>query len=94
MNAPELYEEITQDFFARYNKDKDSNELLSIQSFLDNINNEDIKNKKDAWEEFKIIKNKVKSENLREYIKDLELSIFGYDYEEPEYEKSISERQK
>ena len=34
MNAPELYEEITQDVFARYNKDKDSNELLSIQSFL------------------------------------------------------------
>ena len=94
MNATELYEEISQDVFARYNKDKDSNELLSIQSLLDNINNEDIKNKKDAWEEFKTIKYKVKSENLREYIKDLELSTFGYDYEEPEYEESISERTK
>ena len=94
MNDPELYEEISQDVFALYNKDKDSNELLSIQSFLDNINDEYIKNKKDAWKESKTIKNNVKTENLRECIKDLELSIFGYDYEEPEYGESIAERTK
>ena len=53
MHDPELYEEISQDVFARYNKDKYSLELLSIQNFLDNMNNEYIKNKKDAWKEFK-----------------------------------------
>ena len=94
MYDPELYEEISQDVFARYNKDKDSNELLSIQTFLDNINEEYIKNKKDALEEFKTVKNNVKSGNLREYIKELELSIFGHDDEELEYEESIAERTK
>ena len=94
MHDPELYEEISQDIFARYNKDKDSNELLSIQSFLDSINEEYIKNKKDALSEFRIVKNNVESENLRDYIKDLELAIFGYYDEEPEYEESIAERTK
>ena len=64
MYNPQLYEEISQEGFARYNQDKDSNELLSIQSFLDNINEEYIKNKKDALKEFKTVKNNVKSENL------------------------------
>ena len=94
---PQLYDEISQNVFARYNKDKDSNELLSIQNFLDNINEEYIKNKKDALEDFKTVKNNVKSENLRGYIKDLELAIFGYDYddnEKPKYEESIAERTK
>ena len=48
-------------------------------------------------EEFKTVKNNVKSKNLRDYIKDLELAIFGYDYddnEEPKYEESIAERTK
>ena len=95
MYDPELYEDISQDVFARYNKDKDFNELESIQSFLDNINDEYIKNKKDALEEFKTVKNNVKSENLRDYIKDLELAIFGHDDdEEPEYKESIAERTK
>ena len=87
MHDPKLYEEISQDVFARYNKDKDSLELLSIQSFLGNINDEYIKNKKDALSEFRTVKNHVKSKNLRDYIKDLELAIFGHDDEEPEYEE-------
>ena len=98
MHDPELYEEISQDVFARYNKDKYSNELLSIQSFLDNINNEYIENKKDAWKEFKTIRNNVKSENLKDIVKELEFAIFGYDDndddEELEYEESIAERTK
>ena len=53
MYNPQLYDEINQNVFARYNKDKHSNELKSIQTFLDNITNEHIKNKKDALEEFK-----------------------------------------
>ena len=67
MHDPELYEDISQDVFARYNKDKFSLELLSIQSFLDNINNEYIKNKKDAWKEFKTIKNNAKSKKIKRY---------------------------
>ena len=94
MYNPQLYDKISQDVFARCNKDKHSNELLSIQNFLENITNEYIKNKKDALEEFKTVKNNVKSGNLRDYIKDLELAIFEHDNEEPKYEESIEERTK
>ena len=94
MSDPALYEEISQDVFARYNEDPYSLELLSIQSFLDDINSKYIKNKKDALSKFKSIKNKVKSKNLIDYIKDLELTIFGYDENESEYEESIAERTK
>ena len=41
----ELFNKISNDVTRRYNKNKDSFELLSIQNFLDNINNEHIKNK-------------------------------------------------
>ena len=71
MYNPQLYDEISQDVVARYNKDKDSNELLSIKTFLDNITSEYIKNKKDALEEFKTVKNNVKSENLKDIVKEL-----------------------
>ena len=71
MYNPQLCDEISQDVVARYNKDKDSNELLSIKTFLDNITNEYIKNKKDALEEFKTVKNNVKSENLKDIVKEL-----------------------
>ena len=73
----QLYDKISQDVVDRYNKDKKSNELKSIQTFLDNIINEYIKNKKDALEEFKTMKNNVKSENLKGIVKELELAIFG-----------------
>ena len=97
MYNPQLYNEISEDVVDRHNKDKKSNELKSIQTFLDNITNEYIKNKKDALEEFKIVKNNVKSENLKDIVKELERAIFGYDYddnEEPKYEESIAERTK
>ena len=94
----QLYDEISQDVVPIYNKDKHSNELKSIQTFLDDITNEYIKNKKDAFEEFKTVKNNVKSENLKDIVKELERAIFGYDYdddnEEPKYEESIAERTK
>ena len=35
----QLYDKISQDVVARYNKDTHSNELISIQTFLDNITN-------------------------------------------------------
>ena len=98
MYNPKLYDEISQYVSYTYNKDKNSNELKSIQTFLDNITNEYIKNKKDALEEFKTVKNNVKSENLKDIVKELERAIFGYDYdddnEELKYEESIAERTK
>ena len=49
-------------------------------------------------EEFKTVKNNVKSENLKDILRELESAIFGYDYdddnEEPKDEESIAERTK
>ena len=97
MYNPQLYDEISHDVIDRYHKDKKSNELKSIETFLDNVTNEYIKNKKDALEKFKTIKNNVKSENLKDIVKKLELAIFGYvddDDDEPKYEECIAERTK
>ena len=52
---------------------------MLIQSFLDNTNNEHIKNKKDAREELKKLKNNVKSGELKDIVKELERAIFGYE---------------
>ena len=52
---------------------------LTFRTFIDNINNERVKNKKDAREEIKNAKKNVKSEALKEIVKDLEQSIFGDD---------------
>ena len=109
MHNPQLYDKISQDVVGKYNEGKKSNELKSIQNFLDNITNEYINNKKDALEEFKTIKNNVKSENLKGIVKELDLAKFGYDCDddddddddddyddddEPKYEENIAERTK
>ena len=60
-------------------KDRDSTELLSIQSFLDAINNEDITNKDDARKEFIKLKKNVNSDKLKDIVKELERAIFGYE---------------
>ena len=62
MYNPQLYDKVSHDVVDRYNKDKKSNEFKSIQTFLDSITNEYIKNKKDALEEFKTIKIMLKVE--------------------------------
>ena len=54
----QLYKQINEDVFAKYRKDKDSFELLSIKTFLDNINSSITKNKKDARKEFNTVKKK------------------------------------
>ena len=55
MNDWELYKQINEDVFARYRKDEDSFDLLSMKTFLDNINNKKyIKNKKDARKKLKL----------------------------------------
>ena len=46
---------------------------------MKNINNERVKNKKDPREEFKTVKKNIKSEALKQLVKELEQTIFGYD---------------
>ena len=84
VDNPKLFKKINNDVTNRYHKDKNSTELLSIQSFLDDINNEHIENKKDAYEKFKDLKNNVKNDELKNIVKELECAIFGYDYENEE----------
>ena len=77
IDDPELFNQINNDVTNRYRKDKNSTELLSIQDFLDDINNEYIENKDDARERFKNLKNDVKSDELKDIVKELEHAIFG-----------------
>ena len=88
VDYPKLFNQINNDVTSRYRKDKNSDELLSIQNFLDDINNEDIKNKNDAYKKFKNLKNNVKSDELKDIVKELECAIFGYDYENEELSRS------
>ena len=44
MNDLQLYKKIASEVFSRYNGDKDSFELFTLQTFIDNINNERVKN--------------------------------------------------
>ena len=81
---PKLFNQISNDVTSRYRKDKNSTELLSIQNFLDDINNEDIKKKKDASKNFKDLQSNVKSDELKNIVKELEHAIFGYDYKNEE----------
>ena len=78
MNDLQLYRQIASEVFTRYNRDKDSLELFTLRTFIDNINNEHIKNKKDVREEFKTVKKNVKSEAFKQIVKDLKQAIFGY----------------
>ena len=79
INDLQLYKKIASDVFSRYNGDKDSFELFTCRTFIDKINNERVKNKKDAREEFKTVRKNVKSEALKQIVKELEQAIFGYD---------------
>ena len=47
MNDLQLYKKIASEVFSRYNGDKNSFELLTLRTFINNINNECVKNKKD-----------------------------------------------
>ena len=77
IDDPELFNQFNNDVTNRYRKDKNSAELLSIQGFLDDINNEYIENKDDARENLKNLKNDVKSDELKDIVKELEHAIFG-----------------
>ena len=75
MNNLQLYRQIAPEVFDRYDRDKDSFELFTLRTFIDNINNERVKNKKDAQEECKVVNKNVKGEDLKEIVKDLEQAI-------------------
>ena len=79
IDDPELFNQINNDDTNRHRKDKSSTELLSIQDFLDDINNEYIEDKDDASEKFKNLRNDVKSDELKDLAKELERSTFGYE---------------
>ena len=79
INDLQLHKKITLEVFSRYNGDKNSFELFTLRTFIDNINNKRVKNKKDAREEVKNVKKNVKSEALKEIVKDLEQAMFGDD---------------
>ena len=70
-----FYEEINDDVFAHYHKD--SPELLNIQSLLSNINGGYFDDNMHAYEELKIVKGNVKSEALKNIVKELEIALFG-----------------
>ena len=79
VDDPNLFNQISNDVTNRYREGKNSTELLSIQNFLDDINNEDIKDKKDARKKYKKLKKDVESDELKNIVKELERSIFGYE---------------
>ena len=63
-------------YLLKYRKDKDSFELLSIKTFLDNINSSITKNKKDARKEFNTVKKNVQSESLEKLYKIRKINIW------------------
>ena len=91
INNLQLYKKIASEVFSRYNGDKDSFEFFSLRTFIDNIHNERAKNKKDAREEFKTVKKNIKSEALKQIVKELEQAIFGYDGEKDKEELEETE---
>ena len=58
----QLYKKIASEVFSRYNGDKNSFELFTLRTFIDNVTNERVENKKDTREEIKNVKKNVKSE--------------------------------
>ena len=91
MNDLEKYKKVNQHVIDKYNKNQDSNDLLSIKSFIDNIDDGYIKNKKDAQKEFRTIKDKVKNRELEEsIIRDLKYVIFGNNDSNGESSKLIN----
>ena len=77
VDDPNLFNQINNYVAKRYHKNRGSTKLLSIQNFLNDINNEDITNKDDARKEFIKLKKYIKSDELRDIVKELERSILN-----------------
>ena len=73
-------------------------ELDAIIKFVQNINEGKIKNKKQAAQNFRLLKTKVKNEEyINNYIQRLEQALFGdnlENIEQPKFDESIAERVK
>ena len=107
MHDPVLYRQANEDAQARYLAEEGLLELLSIRTFLDDINRGYIKDIKHAQENFRVLKENVTSKALKEIVKELEKAIFGPDDKDTidtidtidtdkneNYEESIGERVK
>ena len=79
VNDNRLYETIKKDVYDMIRKGNRSKELESIANFLDEIDNEYIKNKEDTRKGLNIVKQNVKIEASKNIVKELEKAIFGYD---------------
>ena len=79
MNNFSLYKHIVKEIKNRYRKNTQSAELKTIQLFIDDINNEHVKSKKDIKEEFRMVKQIVKNKFSKDVVRDLEFAIIGYD---------------
>ena len=90
------YEQTAKEARSKYVKNKNDNELKLIKDFITKVNNGTINNKNKAGNEFRILKQKVTNDILRQdLIKYLEKYLFGEDIEpEEKYEESIAERVK
>ena len=98
MNDKIRYEETAEEADTVYMKRNNDNGLKLIKDFIIKINNGTI-NKKNAGNEFRILKQKSTNDRLRQdLIKDLERCIFGEDIQsikpEEKYEESLAERVK
>ena len=79
VNDNRLYETIKKDVYDMIRKGNRSKELEYIANFLDEIDNEYIKNKEDTRKGLNIVKENVKIEASKNIVKELEKAIFGYD---------------
>ena len=79
INDDRLYETIKKDVYDMIKKGNRSKEIEYTSNFLDEIDNEYIKNKKDVRKGLNIVKQNVKIGASKNIVKELEKAIFGHD---------------
>ena len=94
MNDFPFYKRIAEEVKNKYKKNKQSTELTIIQLFIDDMNNEHIKSKKDMKDEFKTVKKMVKDGSLKSIAVNLEFAIFGYNYDDDDDDNEKSKDNK
>ena len=95
MNDKIRYEETAEEADTDYMKGNNNKELKLIKDFITKINNNIINNKNKAGNKFRILKQKVTDDELKQdLIKDLERYIFGEDIESIVPEEKYEERKK
>ena len=95
MNDKIRYEETAEEADTDYMKGNNNKELKLIKDFITKINNNIINNKNKAGNKFRILKQKITDDELKQdLIKDLERYIFGEDIESIVPEEKYEERKK